>query len=56
MRIHSSSEAKLHEAELQARREERDLEDRRLELLKARLNELRERQQATMQLKLAPSR
>jgi hypothetical protein len=56
MRTDSSSEAKLHEADLQARREERDLEDRRLELLKARLSELREQQQAKMQLKLAPSR
>lgn len=49
-----SGEAKLHESQLQARRAERDLEDRRLQLLKARLAEkLREQQQAKIRVSLA---
>ena len=57
MRIHSSAETNLHEAQLQARREERDLEDRRLELLKTRLDEqLRQERQSKMQVKVSPSR
>jgi hypothetical protein len=55
MRILPAVEANLHESDLQARREERDLEDRRLELLKVRLNELREEQQTKMRLDRPPA-